>query len=122
MELQVSYSVCPEIPEEDVFRRKTVGDRRNTQEIMPMERSRNNRVRGMPVSYTYAGEYPARNERFGVHGMPERKKCAVDFSEMGEHEIRIPKPQILEQGILCRYRGQKYESDKAVYSRPIEAG
>lgn len=49
----------------------------------------------MPRPYTYAGEHPAQNERFGVYGVSERKKCIADIPEMGEHEIRIPKPRVL---------------------------
>ena len=50
-------------------------------------------------------EHPAQNERFGVYGISQRKKCIVDISEMGKHEICIPKPRILVQGILRRYCG-----------------
>ena len=75
-------------------------DKGNTKAIMPMERSRNNRGRGMPGSYTYVGQYPAQNERFGIHGVFEREKRIVDISAMGKYEICIPKPRILVQGIL----------------------
>lgn len=95
MELQVSYSVCAKVQTEGIFRRKTVGDTRNTAKIMSMERGRDNRGRSMPRPYTYAGEHPAQNERFGVYGVSERKKCIADIPEMGEHEIRIPKPRVL---------------------------
>lgn len=65
-----------------------------------MERRRNHRGRGMSGSYTYAGKHPAKNERFGIHGIPERKKCAYDISKMRKYEIRIQKSRILVQGIL----------------------
>ena len=58
-----------------------------------------------PDHIPYAGEHPAQNERFGVYGISQRKKCIVDISEMGKYEICIPKPRILVQGILRRYCG-----------------
>ena len=121
MELQVPYSFCAKIQEKSVFRRKTVRNKRDTSKIMPMERSRNNRGRSMYRPYTYVGKYPAQDERFGLHGIPERQKCIADFSKMGKHEICIPKPRVLVQGILRGYRGQKHESDKRIYSRPVKA-
>ena len=60
-----------------------------------MEGSGNHRGRSMSGSYTYVGEYPAQNERFGIYGISERKKCPVNISKMGEHEVCIPKPRIL---------------------------
>ena len=37
MELQVSYSVCAKVSTKSVFRRKTLGDKRNIANIMPMK-------------------------------------------------------------------------------------
>ena len=63
---------------------------------MLMERGRDHRRRSVPRRpYTYVGEHPAQNERFGVYGVSERKKCIADIPEMGEYEIRIPKPRVL---------------------------
>ena len=57
----------------------------------------------MPGSCTYDGKYPAQNERFGIYGISERKERDDYISKMGKYEIRIPKPRILVQGILCGY-------------------
>ena len=57
----------------------------------------------MPGSCTYDGKYPAQNERFGIHGIFEREERDDHISKMGKYEIRIPKPRILVQGILCGY-------------------
>ena len=81
MELQVPYSVCTEIPKEGVFRRKKPGDKGNIEAVMSVEGSRDNRKRSMPGSYTYAGKHPAQNERFGIYGIFERKKCIADISK-----------------------------------------
>ena len=68
-----------------------------------MERSRNHRRGSVSGSYPHAGKYPAQNERFGIHGIFERKECDDHISKMGKYEICIPKPRILVQGILCGY-------------------
>lgn len=62
---------------------------------MSVEGSRNNRRRSMSRSYTYVGEYPAENERFGIHGVFERQKLVADIPKVGKYEICIPKPRIL---------------------------
>ena len=93
------------------YRRKTAGNKRNYATIMPMERSGDNRGRSMPRPYIYVGEHPAQNEHFGVHGVFKRQKCTNDLSKMGKHEVCIPKPRVLVQGILRRYRGKEHKSD-----------
>ena len=50
---------------------------------MPMERSRNNRRRGVPGSHTYVSVYPAENERFGIYGVSERKSSLLIFQKFG---------------------------------------
>ena len=67
---------------------------------MPMERRGDNRGRSVPGPHTYVGEHPAQNERFGIYGIFERKECIVDIPEVWKHEVCIPKPRILVQGIL----------------------
>ena len=62
---------------------------------MSLEGSRDNRRRSMPRPYTYAGKHPAQNERFGIYGIFERKKCIADISKIREYEVCIPKPRIL---------------------------
>ena len=37
----------------------------------------------MSRSHTYAGQYPAQNERFGVHGIPQRKSSLLIFQKFG---------------------------------------
>lgn len=49
----------------------------------------------MSRSYTYASEYPAQNERFGIYGILKRKTCQADISKMGTYDVGILKLQIL---------------------------
>lgn len=66
----------------------------------------------MPGPYTYAGGHPAKNERFGIYGIFERKKCVVDILKIRKYEGCIPKPRDLLSGILRGYRGEKHKSNK----------
>ena len=62
-------------------------DKRNIAEAVPMERCRNNRRRGLSRPYTYAGQHPAPNERFGFRGISQRQKF-VDDVVMARQEER----------------------------------
>ena len=55
-------------------------------------------------------------------GISERKERDDQISKMGKHEIRIPKPRILVQGILCGYGREECESDTRICSKPVEDG
>ena len=76
----------------------------------------------MPGSCTYDGKYPAQNERFGIYGISERKERDDHISKMGKYEIRIPKPRILVQGILCGYGREECESDTRICSKSVKDG
>ena len=87
-----------------------------------MERCGVDRGRDMSRPYPHVGEYPAQNERCGVHGVPEREEQSDDLPKMGEHEICIPQPRILVQGILRRHGGEEYRCDQRVHRKPTETG
>ena len=53
MELQVPYSVCAKISKESVFRRKTLGDKGDIENIVPIEGCGDNRKeKCVPTIYT----------------------------------------------------------------------
>ena len=95
MELQVSHCFCAEIQTKSNLRRKKDRDKGNIQTTMPMEGSRNHIRRGVSRPYTHVGQHPAQNERFGVHGIFERKKCIADIPKVRKYEISVPKSRIL---------------------------
>ena len=37
----------------------------------------------MPGSHTSTGKHPAQNERFGIYGIPQRKKCTAGIPKYG---------------------------------------
>lgn len=72
----------------------------------------------MSRSHTYVSEYATKDERFGVYGILKREKQSTNISEMGKYEIRVPKPRILVQGVLCRYNEQtKWTTTKIIKSK-----
>ena len=72
-------SICAEIPEESILQRKESSGGKDIETIMRMERSKDNRGRGVPGSHTYVGKHPAQNERFVFRRILKRKKCAYDI-------------------------------------------
>ena len=69
----------------------------------------------MPRPYTFAGEYTAEIQCIGIHGVFEREKQSDDISEVGQHEICVPKSRILVQGILCGHSGEEHSGDKELH-------
>ena len=51
--------------------------------------------RNLSGSYPYVGKYPTQNERFGFHGISERKEQPDDIPAIWEYEVCVPKPRIL---------------------------
>ena len=74
MELQISHSVCTKVQKENILRRKKRRNRKNTERIVRMERSKHNRGGGLPRPHTYVGGNTAENECIKFHGISERKK------------------------------------------------
>ena len=69
----------------------------------------------MPRPYTPAGEHTAEIQRIGIHGISEGKKQSDDISEVGQHEICVPKPRILVQRLLCGHSGEEHGGDKELH-------
>ena len=120
MELQVSYSVCPQISTESILRRAQKGSAGNIKEVVGVEKRGDHRTRSMSGSYTYSCVAATQNERFGIYGVSERKECNNHISEMGKYEICIPKSRILVQRILCGYGGEKHKSDTRICRKSAE--
>ena len=64
----------------------------------------------MSGPYPHAGEYPAQNERCGIHGVSERQEQPDDLPKMGQYEICVPQPRILVQG--KEYIANQLKQDK----------
>ena len=79
MELQISYCICPEVPQTDHLWKNQGGGRENTANAVREERRGDNRGRSMPGPHPHAGEYAAKVQRVRVYGVPEGKKFADDI-------------------------------------------
>ena len=74
MELQISYSICAEVPEESILWREKERDRSDIKETVRMERNQHNRGGGMSGSYTYASGDTTEDKCVKFYGIPEREK------------------------------------------------
>ena len=79
MELQIPYSICPQVQKVGNLRTDKERYWENTQAAVRSKESGNHRGRSMSGSYTHAGEYTAPFERSAVHGIFEREKLANDI-------------------------------------------
>ena len=57
----------------------------------------------MSRSCAYSCIDPAQNERFGVHGIPERKEYDDNLRAVCAPEVQVWEPTLLESGLLCEY-------------------
>ena len=87
---------------------------------MRVERSRDHRMRDLSGPCAYTGGNTAEDQRIRIHGISERQEQHDDIPKIREHEICIPEPLILVQGILCRHGRQEHESDQGIHSEPVE--
>ncbi len=87
MELQISHSICTEVPKEDILSGKATRDRRNTQEIVRVEAGGNNRGRSMPGSHPYAGKYSPKDQCVRVRRILEREKHPDHIRETRKPEV-----------------------------------
>ena len=74
------------------FENKRLEIREILRTLCKWERSRCNRGRNLSRPYTHAGKYSAEDKCFGIYGVLKGEKQFDDISEMGESEVRIPKP------------------------------
>ena len=87
-----------------------------------MERRGNHRRGGMSGPHTYAGKHTTKIQCIRIHGVLEREKQSDDIPEVGQHEICVPKPRILVQGILCGHSGEEHSGDKELHIESNQEG
>ena len=74
----------------------------------------------MSRPYTNAGKYSTQNECFGIYGILKGEKQFDDLSEMGEHEICIPKQGIMVQGVYVDTVGKNTKAIKEYIAHQLE--
>ena len=70
----------------------------------------------MPEPYSYAGKYPAQNERCGIYGISESEKRSDDLSLIHISETANSGVKDSSHG------GKEHDSDKRIHSKPVEEG
>ena len=66
----------------------------------------------MPRPYTYAGKYPAQNERFGFYGLYQRQKRTFDFSKVGNMKFAYRNREFWCKGYYVDTVGKNTKSIK----------
>lgn len=89
MELQISYSVCTEVPKKSVFWREKGSNREDPEAAVRVEGNRNPRSGNLSGSCTYAGEHTAEGIGIRLYGIPERKEQSDDLRAVREPEIQV---------------------------------
>jgi len=72
MELQVSRSICAEVPAESILWGQATGSGRDIKRTVQMEGSNDNNGGGVSGPYTYAIRNTAKDKCIGIYGVPKR--------------------------------------------------
>ena len=119
MGLQVSFGICPEIPQTDHIQRTASRHRQDTARTMWTKGNWNRRSTMLSGSRAYVGENTAEIQCFGNHGIPEGEKFADHLRQTRKSEVQIWKQTFLVQRIICRYSRKKYQKDTRIHSASI---
>ena len=74
MELQISYRICAEVPQESILQRKESGNREDTAAAVRVERGKNYRGGSVPQSYPLVCRDTAENLGIALYGISEREE------------------------------------------------
>ena len=87
MDMQISHSICAEVPPSDHLQKDKSGRRKNTKRAERKKRSKDHRGGMLPGSCTYAFGDTAKDEGVGIHRISERKKCNNDIRAIRGTEV-----------------------------------
>ena len=76
MELQISHSVCAEVPAQSILQGETSSSRENITATMRVERRKNYRGRGMPKPHPSVCGDTTEDFRVTLHGVSKREEYA----------------------------------------------
>ena len=79
LEMSVSYRIHTEVSTENDVWTGAIRDTGNSQDTMPIQKSRNHRGRSMLGPCTPKCEHTTKAEHFGVHGILERQVSSDDL-------------------------------------------
>lgn len=79
MDVQISYRIYAEIPAESDLQPVQREHRPNTEAIVWLQGSRDNRGAPDGGSCTHVGKHPAQDQRIEFYGISEREECTDDI-------------------------------------------
>ena len=74
MELQISYCICAEVPQESILQRKESSDREDTAAAVRVERGKNHRGGSVPQPYPLVCRDTAENLGVTLYRVSEREE------------------------------------------------
>ncbi len=74
MELQISYSVCPELPQEGIFPGKESGNREDTAAVVRVKRGKDHRSGSVSQPYPPVCRETTENVDIALYGVSEREE------------------------------------------------
>ena len=74
MELQISYCICAEVPQESILQRKESSNREDTAAAVRVERGKNHRGGSVPQPYSLVCRDTAENLGVALYGVSEREE------------------------------------------------
>ena len=74
MELQISYCICAEVPQESILQRKESSDREDTAAAVRVERGKNHRGGSVSQPYPLVCRDTAENLGVTLYGVSEREE------------------------------------------------
>jgi len=122
VELQISHSVCAEIPAANNIWEAEGGYRENTARIVPVEGRDNSGGGAVSQSYTYAFGDTAEIQRVGGSGIFEREKQPADTRAAREFAVQVRESELLVPRVLRRHGGEERKTDCGVHPESTERG
>ena len=74
MELQISYCICAEVPQESILQRKESSDREDTAAVVRVKRGKDHRSGSVPQPYPSVCGDTAENLSVALYGVSVREK------------------------------------------------
>ena len=116
MELQISYRICAEVPQESILQRKESSDREDTAAAMREERGKNHRGEACPNHIHLFVEIPPKISVSHFMGYLKGKSSTMLYEQFGELKYKYRNREFWCRGYYVDTVG-KNESRIAEYVR-----
>ena len=121
MKLQVSYIFAPKYRRKIFYEERRAEIREILRELCEWKGVEIVEGEVCPDHIHMLVSIPPKMSVSGFMGYLKGKSSLRIFQKWGKYEIRVPKPRILVQGVLCRYGRKEHESNKRIHREPVES-